>query len=297
MEPVSIIAKNLASDQEKLDLLFDRMPSYADEIARQLLGRGVSEASDEELELSYREMKEALFGESARESIPFSSLMRQTARAQLAAEIAKSIVSAATVRSFLPVPTSVEGKCVYFRNAYSDRAFRVFSPYLNAPTASYVDSPSSACKEIYNDLATFAILPISSSKEGVIGGIARHIARYQLSPVMFCRVMLPGSDEEMTMGLYASYPMAPEDAEGLEAILFSDESNTASTVMLSADYLGCPAVSMTSLDNTQGFSYAWRIVFQKATAATLLPLWLLLRCEYPHHQLCGIWRTVTKSQI
>ena len=292
MDPLSIIAENLKSDREKLDLLFDRMPSYADEIARHLLGRGVSEASDEELELSFREIKEALFKESSKESTPFSSLMRRMAEAHLAAEIANSIVTFATVHSFLPVPTSVEGKCVYFRNAYSDQAFRVFSPYLTTPTASYVDSPSSACKEIYNDLATFAILPVSSSKEGVIGGIARHIARYLLSPVLFCRVTLPGSDEEMTMGLYASYPMAPEGAEGLEAILFSDERDTASTLMLSADYLGCPAVSLTALDNTQGFAYAWRIVFQKATAATLLPLWLLLRCEYPHHQLCGIWRTL-----
>ena len=143
---------------------------------------------------------------------------------------------------------------------------------------------------MYNELATFAILPISSSKEGVIGGIARQIARLELAPVLTCEVTLPGKDETMTMGLFAESPVAVENADYLEAVLFSDEGDLLTSLLLSAEALNCRITEATALIETEGFRYAWRTVFERGNAPSLFAVWLLLRCEYPHHRLCGIAR-------
>lgn len=290
MKALEILAESLFSDNEKLTSLTRRFPYYADELAKLLLGKDTREATDEELELSYHDILSKLFEKTVPTSDTFSKAALKSERALFAAEIVKALTERAKITSFLPTLTELEGKCVYFRNAYSDEAFRRFSPYLATPTASYTDSPIAACRDVYNELATFAILPISSSKEGVIGGIARQIARLELAPVLTCEVTLPGKDETMTMGLFAESPVAVENADYLEAVLFSDEGDLLTSLLLSAEALNCRITEATALEETEGFRYAWRTVFERGNAPSLFAVWLLLRCEYPHHRLCGIAR-------
>lgn len=293
MDALSIIAKNRNADLDKLGVLAKRFPAYADELARLLLSDTL-EATDEELELSYREVKEALICDTHGQS-GFSEHLIAAEGALLAAEIAKTLVERAKIHTFLPTPDSVDGKCVYFRSAYADMAYRVFAPLLTTPTASYSDSPQAACREVYNEAANFAILPISSSKEGVITGIAKQIARFELAPVYLCDVTLPKSDETVTMGLFAAYPMAVDAADGVEVILFSEDHKTLSSLMLSLTALNVSVRSLETLDATQGFAFAHRLVLRLFDPESFLPLWLLLRCEYPHHQLCGVFHTILNS--
>ena len=162
MKDVNTLSENLADDRRKLSFFTRRFPHYADEFAKLLLGSGVTEATDEELELSYHELFSRL--EEATCADPFTASLFRAERALLAAETVKALTERAKIHSFLPALNAQEGKCVYFRNAYSDEAFRLFSPFLSFPTANYTDSPTAACREVYNELATFAILPITSSK-------------------------------------------------------------------------------------------------------------------------------------
>lgn len=288
MNERDILAENLAEDNRKLSLFTRRFPYYADELAKLLLGSGVKEATDEELELSYHE----LFSRFEETKTPdgFSQEMLCAERALLAAETVRALTERAKIHSFLPTLSAQEGKCVYFRNAYSDEAFRAFASLLASPTASYTDSPVAACREVYNELATYAILPVSSSKEGVISGIAREVSRYELALTLTCEVTLSGKDETMTMGLFAQTPIAVDNADGMEAILFCDDRRTLVALTLSAEHLGCPVTEMESLSETEGFGNAYRVVFTRVGSAPLFRIWLLLRCEYPHHRLCGIWR-------
>ncbi len=294
MKNAEILAENLSLDNRKLSFFTRRFPHYADELAKLLLGNGTTEATDEELELSYHEITSLLFENKTETTESFSDAILHTERALLAAETVKALTEKATIHSFLPTLTAQEGKCVYFRNAYSDEAFRIFAPLLTAPTANYTDSPAAACRDVYNELATFAILPISSSREGMIQGIARQISRCELALTLTCEITLPGKDETMTMGLFAQTPIAVDNAERMEAVLFSDSPRTLTALMLSAEHLGCPIVTAAALDETEGFAHAYRIIFTRSGTASLFPIWLLLRCEYPHHRLCGIWRNMTK---
>lgn len=294
MNAIEILSENLSLDNEKLSFFTRRFPHYADELAKLLLGEGGAEATDEELELSYHEVFSLLFDEKDDSAESFSDTILHTERALLAAETIKALTERAKIHSFLPTLLSQEGKCVYFRNAYSDEAFRIFSPHLASPTASYTDSPVAACREVYNELATFAILPISSSKGGVISGIAREVARYELALTLTCEITLPGKEETMTMGLFAQTPIAVDNADEMEAVLFSDDYRTLTALMLSAEHLACPITQLEALKETEGFAHAYRVAFTRAASDSLFPIWLLLRCEYPHHRLCGVWRGLTE---
>ena len=294
MKEEEILFESLKNDSEKLSFFTRRFPYYADVLSKLLLGRDTTDATDEELELSYHEITSELFELFTSAGDPFSGAMLASEKALLAAETVKALTERATIKSFLLSLDAQEGKCVYFRNAYSDEAFRAFSPYLLHPTASYTDTPSSACREVYNELATFAILPISSSKEGMIGGIARAVSRYELALTLTADVTLSGKDETMTMGLFAQTPIAIKDAEYLEAVLFCDDPATLTSLLLSADHLDCPVVSLETLTDTESFRCAYRITFTKKEKASLFALWLLLRCEYPHHRLCALWRKIKK---
>lgn len=293
MREIEILAEGLAEDNRRLTNYTRRFPYYADELARLLLGKDTTEATDEELELSYHEISSSLF-EKTDSPNAFSEAILRAERAYLASETVKALTERATIRSFLPTLTDQEGKCVYFRNAYSDEAFRIFAPFLSNPTVSYADSPSAACREVEGELASFAILPVFSSKEGVISGIAREVSRYELALALTCDVTLPSANETMTMGLFAQTPIAVEGAEEMEIVLFCDDSATLTSLILSTAHLFCPVRSVEALTETEGFGYAYRIGITCRKNESLLPVWLLLRCEYPHHRLCGIWRKIVK---
>ncbi|MBQ7365283.1 MAG: hypothetical protein IJW46_06765 [Clostridia bacterium] len=299
MDAAEIIRQNIAKDREKLDRLYARLPCYAEELATELLGVGNHEASDEELELSYHELKEKLSGVSdtatALDTATIPSPLRDAENAILAAETVKALAEKATVYSFLPALDAQEGKCAYFRNAYSDEAFRIFKRYLTRPTVSYTDSPADACRDVFNELASFAILPIESSKDGILSGIARQVARYELSPVLYCMVSQPGSEEAMRFGLYAASPVLIEDADGLSAILFTQNSDSLFPLILAADALGCALAFSRETGEAQGFANTYELTFRRKEGAlpnAVFLLSLLLRCEYPHHQLSGLYRTL-----
>ncbi|MBR2987884.1 MAG: hypothetical protein IKC63_07670 [Clostridia bacterium] len=296
MDPIRIIRDNLSSDRDKLTRLIRRYPNYADDTVTALLGVGVNEASDEALELAFGDLRESLTAKNT-EVLPIESSLLSASDALLSAEIIARLLERATIESFLPTLDAIESKCAYFRNAYSDEAFRIFKAHLTNPTVSYTDSPTDACREVYSDLATFAILPISSSREGKITGIVSRIESYELAPALFCEVSLPGSDETMRFGLYAASPIAVSDAEGLETVFYSDSEDDLSSLILAADRLGCTLTLCRELGKRQGFENTYRLLFRRkkgATANAVSALRLLLLCVYPHHQLCGIFRTVEK---
>ncbi len=292
MDPLSIIADNLRDDSERLRQLIKRLPAYADDLATHLLGRDTDEASDEELELSYRAMKEVLADEQTADG--FSVALTTTEEALLSAEIIKILREKAKITTFLQPLSELDGKCVYFRNAYSDEAYRLFSRYLTDPIALYAENPSAACRELYADAASFAILPTVSKNDGIIGGIQKLILRYELAPVLFTTVKTPSSDEALTLGLYAAAPIAIDRPEGLDALFFAAQKSDLSSLLTAADYLGASLLSMSSDSDTQGFLAAYRLRFAAKDPEALEALRLLLLCEYPHHQLLGLYKTIQK---
>ena len=69
MNAIETVARNLLRDRERASLLSSRLLNYADELATALLGYGTLESTDEELELSFRDMKELMDTEISYEEI------------------------------------------------------------------------------------------------------------------------------------------------------------------------------------------------------------------------------------
>ena len=101
-------------------------------------------------------------------------------------------------------------------------------------------------------------------------------------------------DEIYTLSEVAVEALANVDKD--VHILFCDDPATLTSLLLSADHLDCPVVSIETLADTEGFHDAYRITFTKKEKASLFALWLLLRCEYPHHRLCALRRKIKNNK-
>ena len=287
-----IIAQNIAKDQAKLSRLYRRYPLYLEELAKELIPPRTTEVGDEEIALSLSQMKEELsasFLHDTSEASEFLSAQEPILSAKLAYQIAKS----AKVNRYLPSLSESGAHIAYFRNAYSDLAFRRFAKELSSPTVLYRENFSAVCEEVYADRCDFAILPVESSRDGQLSVTQKLVARYELAPVLYCTV--PTTDDgTLRFGLFASAPMVPPKADSLEILLFSDKEETLSRLLTSANTLGISLTSITVLPSAQGFSHEWKLVFsaKEKDNTAFDALWVLLLCEYPHHLLCGICRTL-----
>lgn len=287
-----IIAQNLAKDQAKLSRLYRRYPLYLEELAKELIPPRTTEVGDEEIALSLSQIKEelsALIQSENGTKAEFLSAQEPILSAKLAYQIAES----AKVNRYLPSLSESGAHIAYFRNAYSDLAFRRFAKELSFPTVLYRENFSAVCEEVYADRCDFAILPVESSRDGQLSVTQKLVAKYELAPVLYCTV--PTTDDgTLRFGLFASAPMVPPKADSLEILLFSDKEETLSKLLTSANTLGISLTSITVLPPAQGFSHEWKLVFsaKEKNNTAFDALWVLLLCEYPHHLLCGICRTL-----
>ena len=285
-----IIAKNLLQDQKKLARLYRRFPLYLEDITHELVPQATSEVGDEEIALSLRQIKEEITALSlSAEKDECLSASEPIFSAKLAHEIAKK----ATVTRYLPTVAESGAHIAYFRNTYSDLAFRRFAKELQDPTVLYRESFAAVCEEVYADRCDFAILPVESSRDGQLSVTQKLVSKYELAPVFYSTV--PTTDDgTLTFGLFAAAPLVPPKADSLEILLFSDEEASLAKLLTSAATLGISLQSLSVLSSAQGFAHEWKLVFSapKGESTAFDALWILLLCDYPHHLLCGICQSL-----
>ena len=117
MNAIETVARNLLRDRERASLLSSRLLNYADELATALLGYGTLESTDEELELSFRDMKELMDTERAESAFSIVATLTEAETALLDAEVVRAITHRAKIATYLPTLESLDGKWAYFRNA------------------------------------------------------------------------------------------------------------------------------------------------------------------------------------
>lgn len=291
-DPLLIIADNLAKDQAKLSRLYRRYPLYLEELTDALIPPRTTEVGDEEIALSLSQMKEELASLTQMKDGAENEFIAAQ-EPILSAKLAYKIAEKAKVNRYLPSLSESGAHIAYFRNAYSDLAFRRFAKELFSPTVIYRENFSAVCEEVYADRCDFAILPVESSRDGQLSVTQKLVSKYELAPVLYCTV--PTTDDgTLRFGLFASAPMVPPRADSIEILLFSDKEETLSKLLLSANTLGITLTSITVLPSAQGFSHEWKLVFSAKEKNNIAfdALWVLLLCEYPHHLLCGICRTL-----
>ncbi len=287
-----IIADNIVKDQKKLARLYRRYPLYLDDLVRELIPKDVTEVGDEEISLSLSQLKDELLALTETESNQKDKFL-SAHEPILSAKLAYKIAQNAKINRYLPTLSESGAHIAYFRNTYSDLAFRRFAKELSSPTVFYRESFAAVCEEVYADRCDFAILPVESSRDGQLSVTQKLLSKYELAPVLYCTV--PTTDDgTLTFGLFASAPLVPPKADSLEILLFSDQEETLSGLLVSANTLGITLKSISVLPSPQGFASGWKLVFsaKEKDNTAFDALWILLLCDYPHHLLCGICRTL-----
>lgn len=163
--------------------------------------------------------KTATFCRDALESLPYRDrdVIGQTVRGavedvladpSLTAALCKEIVLQSPTLSpkdFLPPQTEDEptpASISYFRNPHSDEAYRIFSSHVDNAVSVYADTSNGCCEDVYTGRAAYCILPVYSSKEGMLSSFCTMVAEYELFAYAIAEVPIPRSDGHTIFGLF-----------------------------------------------------------------------------------------------
>ncbi len=293
-EVLLTVAENLSDEVARLRRLLDRLPLYLDDIAS-LVASGQTDMGDEEAALAFSHLKERLTElldkGKRKDETPLTNTLLSGFTPILSAEIARLLIEKTSITSYLPVYDNAPTRVAYFRNAYSDQAYRRFAKELSEPTVSYYESFAAVCEELYAERCELAILPVSSSRDGRLFSMEKLMMKYDLAPTLLSTV--PTSDgETLTFALLANAPTVFEGADRLALVLYDDCEEALSRLLSAACHLNCrlSACKVLTESHTSGFAHAWQLELVAKTPKDLLALWLLLLFEYPHHLLSGIFK-------
>ena len=139
-----------------------------------------------------------------------------------------------------------DARVAYLQNAYSDRAYRRFSPLFRRVAATYYPGFREVCEEVYSGRATHAILPLSNSADGVLLSFRRLIARYDLRITAACDIAVP---DENTMRFALVRRGLPGNArlpDFLDLSVVPDTIMTPGVFLSSCELLGAKPLSVVS---------------------------------------------------
>ncbi len=98
----------------------------------------------------------------------------------------------------------------YFRNAYADAAFRIFSGVIENPAVIYAEDFTAVCEEVYYERADMCMLPLDSSRDAKLISFYRLIDKYELSPILSCDVTTPDGSVTTRYALFKKSPALPK---------------------------------------------------------------------------------------
>jgi len=125
--------------------------------------------------------------------------------ARLCVEFGACFGDRLSLRALLPKeeqePSGELNQTVYVRNGYTDRAYRRFSQTFERMRSAYSPGYSSACEEVYYGRSTHVILPVYSSRDGILITFRRMLRKYDLKLSSACPI-------EMETGETVYYALA-----------------------------------------------------------------------------------------
>lgn len=194
-----------------------------------------------------------------------------------------------------PLGTAVN--IAYFRNAYADAAFRVFSRVLDNPTVTYASDFTAVCEEVYYERSDMCLLPLDSSRDSKLVSFYKLIEKYELAPVYSCDVATPDGSVTTRYALLKRAVSVPErekrSRDGgcmLEFNLSPDESMTLSDVLGAAKSCGLTLYKVDSLPSTYSEgTFTYDVILNVGDAAGLDAFMLFLTLAVPQYELLGIY--------
>lgn len=91
----------------------------------------------------------------------------------------------------LPTPDA-QGRVAYVQNSYTEQAFMELTGFIKQRRVAYFHHFDDVCQEVRSGLCEYGILPVESTAEGLMAGLFRLIARYDLRICSLCRIATAG---------------------------------------------------------------------------------------------------------
>ncbi len=148
-------------------------------------------------------------------------------------------------------PADLPPKIAYLQNSFSDKAYRFFSEYFEQlnphtqVTAAYFPGFREVCEEVYYGRCSHAMLPVSSSRDGILASFRKLIGKYELKIVSETDVDM-GDDSVMRFALLRRglNITSPRNYCDLTVVLTSDF--TPGAFLTACEIIGASAVSVNS---------------------------------------------------
>ena len=194
-------------------------------------------------------------------------------------------------------------KIAYFRNAYADAAFRIFSEVIDNPAVIYASDFSDVCEEVYYGRADMCMLPLDSSRDAKLISFYRLIDKYELSPIYSCEVTTPDGNITTRYALFKKSRAMPTD-EALkkcdrlffEFSLIPNNAKTLSEVLSAALRCGLELYKVDSLPLTYNESeFSCDVILEAADGARLEAFLLFLTLAVPQYEPLGLYPHINKK--
>lgn len=285
MEPIEILRENLKRNDVELTEAFEKSLPHL-----QMLGQMLSGLDEDE-------KREFLSRVNGVEPTPDGALSLFASRLRRRNEETMLFFADPDPDPSLPKPVLPEKKevgIIYVRNSYSDAAFSAFAPLFGKTVVSYAASFVLACEEVYGSRADYCILPVESTRDGVLQSFRSMISKYELKTILTVRV--PVGEETTTFALLAKTS---------EWIAFGGEQYCEVNVVIPPDRsigecigliedAGFRIESIRSVVTPYG-NGTFDLLFRKQTGEIPRVLFLL-NTLYPGAQLNGIYTLLNSEQ-
>ena len=198
-----------------------------------------------------------------------------------------------------PYPRSP--RIAYFKNAYADAAFRVFSEALEAPSVAYASDFNAVCEEVYYERADMCMLPLDSSRDAKLISFYRLIDKYELSPVLSCDVTTPDGSVTTRYALLSKSISLPkkENRSGcfFEFSLVTDDGAALGDVLNAAVECGLTLYKVDSIPLTYSTGkFSSEVILIGGDPKGLDAFVLFLTLAIPEYEPLGIYPHIRQGE-
>lgn len=198
-------------------------------------------------------------------------------------------------------PYAASPRIAYFKNAYADAAFRIFSDVLDSPSVVYASDFTAVCEEVYYGRADMCMLPLDSSRDAKLISFYRLIDKYELNPVLSCDVVTPDGSVTTRYALLKRSMCLPErSARGgcfFEFSLVPDRGPALCDVLCAAKECGLSLYKIDSIPLTYNDrKFSCELIFKVGDPMGLDAFILFLSLAIPEYEPLGIYPHISTGE-
>ncbi len=300
--PEDIIALNLRETAERSDHVCEQEIAHIRELAKEISAEidahaDLTESLPDRLPLPESSIAASALPENTQTLARLHQLHFRRQKALLCIEICKQLSQkrALTPDAFFadaePLSPNARDRILYARSSYTDTAYLHFAPLLSEPRAAYTHSFGAACKDVYNGLCEFCILPVENSSEGVLNSFFRLMEQYELKIVATCDVTDPDARRTTRFALLRrnlTPLLQPQTPLQYFEYSIPQEAFSADLLLQTLTLCGMRLQSFAPLPVSEGKERTIHVTVD-VKDGDLAPFLLLLTVEAPQYNPLGLY--------